>query len=110
MAEAVELDDCRAEIGRDNYPWRRPRASDSGDSGGTMDDVLKRLTAIESSVSEIRTQVGAIAAVIPHLATKSDLGALKGEMSALETRLVKWRIGTVIAGGGLAFSIAKFVH
>ncbi len=75
-----------------------------------MDDVLKRLTAVESSVSEIRTQVAAMAAVIPHLATKSDIGGLRGEMSALETRLIKWMIGTVIAGGGLAFSIAKFVH
>ena len=38
-----------------------------------MDDVLKRLGLVESSVSEIRTQVTGIAAVLPHLATKSDL-------------------------------------
>jgi len=48
-----------------------------------MDDVLKRLGAVETSVAEIKVQVGAIAAVIPHLATKSDVDGLRTEVRAI---------------------------
>jgi hypothetical protein len=147
-----------------------------------MDDVLKRLGAVESSVFELRVQVGGIAAtmatnddlnelrvqvgaiaakiphlatndslnelkaviphlatsdslnelkaviphlatrdalaevkaVIPHLATTADLkagiGSLRAEMGAMETRIIKWMIATVLTAVGLAFTIAKFVH
>jgi hypothetical protein len=147
-----------------------------------MDDVLKRLGAVESSVfelrvqvsgiattmatnddlNELRVQVGAIAAKIPHLATndslnelkaviphlatsdslnelkaviphlatrdalaevkaviphlattadlKAGIGSLRAEMGAMETRIIKWMIATVLTAVGLAFTIAKFVH
>jgi len=68
-----------------------------------MDDVLKRLGALESSVSDVREQVSAITAAMPHFATKADL-------RAVETAIIKWIIGTVIAVAALAFTIAKFVH
>ncbi len=45
-----------------------------------MEDILKRLGVIESTVADIRAQVSAITAVLPHLATKADLNALKGEL------------------------------
>jgi hypothetical protein len=84
------------------YPSRAGGGILNGGGGG-MDDVLKRLGAVESSVSEIRAQVSGIAATIQHLATKSDI-------SAVETAIIKWIVATVIATAGLAFTIAKFVH
>ncbi len=95
-----------------------------------MDDVLKLLGAVESSVSELRVQVSGIAAIIPYLATKDDLNELKAqvsgigaaiphlatkaEMSAMETRIIKWMIATALTSvglaSGLAFSLAKLVH
>ena len=68
-----------------------------------MDDILKRLSAVESGVSELRVQVSSIAATVQHMATKADL-------SAMETKIIKWMIATVLTAVGLAFTIAKFVH
>jgi Mg2+ and Co2+ transporter CorA len=100
----------------------------SGGGGGVVDDILKRLGNVEGHVSELRSQVSAILAVIPHLATKADIGELrsatktdigdlkamivqgKADMSAMETRIIKWIVATVLASATLAFSIAKFVH
>ena len=101
-----------------------------------MDDVLKRLGAVESSVSELRVQVSGIAAkipylathesvneikaTIPHLATKADVLAAKAdvlmvkaevnmvraEMNAMETRIIKWMIATTLSSVGLATGLA----
>ncbi len=48
-----------------------------------MDDILKRLGSVEAAVSEVRTQVGAISAVIPHLATKANLTPIETSISEL---------------------------
>lgn len=114
--------------------------SDDGESG--MNDVLKRLGAVETSVGELKTQVGvivaslphlatkaavdSIAAIIPTLATKADLNEVKGQVNridaiiptlatkadlyAMESKIIKWIIATVLTTAGLVFSIAKFVH
>ena len=68
-----------------------------------MEDILKRLGNVETDVSQVKSQVSAILAVIPHLATKADV-------SALETSIIKWIIATVLGTAGLVFTIAKFVH
>lgn len=44
----------------------------SGSGGGGVDELLKRLGNVETYVSELRSQVAAILATIPHLATKAD--------------------------------------
>ena len=80
-----------------------------------MDDVLRRLGLLEKDVSAIKTDVGAIIALIPHLATKADVAlipymATKADVSDAITSIVKWIVGTTIAVAALAFSIAKFVH
>jgi len=82
-----------------------------------MDDVLKRLGAVESSISELRAQVSEIVAKIPYLATKEDVLATKADvlmskadLYAMETRIIKWMIATALTAAGLAFSIAKLVH
>jgi hypothetical protein len=82
----------------------------SGSGGGGVEDILKRLGNEETLVSELKAQVSAILAIIPHLATKTDVADLKADMAAMETAIIKWIIATVLASAGLAFTIAKFVH
>jgi hypothetical protein len=89
----------------------------SGSGGGDVEDILKRLGNVETHVSELRSQVGAILAIIPHLATKADVadvrtavGQVKADVAAVETAIVKWIVATVLASAALAFTIAKFVH
>lgn len=84
-----------------------------------MEGVLRRLGSLEKDVSVIKTDVGAIIALIPHLATKADVGeiksviphlATKADVSDAVTSVIKWIVGTTIAVAALTFSIAKFVH
>lgn len=90
-----------------------------------MEDIQKRLGAVESAVSEIKAQVAGIAStiasVMPHLATKADVNELKAELKAdiselraevhaRESSLLKWLIGTLIASVALACTIAKLVR
>ena len=160
----------------------------SGSGGGDVEDILKRLGNVEASVTDVRVQVGAIAAfiptlasaasvsaiaavlptlataasvseiaaVMPHLATKADVLAAKADVaelktdmsavkadvaalktdvaavksdvaavrtevlavkadvradiSALETKIIKWFVSTTLTAVALAFTIAKVVH
>ena len=82
----------------------------SGSGGGDVDDILKRLGNVEAHVSELRSQVSAILAIIPHLATKADVADVKADVAAVETEIIKWIVATVLASAALAFTIAKFVH
>jgi hypothetical protein len=67
-----------------------------------MDDVLKRLSSFENSVSDIRAQVSGLIATAAHLATKTDV-------SQVESSLIKWLVGTLLAVAVLTFTIARFV-
>ena len=87
----------------------------SGGGGGDVEDILKRLGSVETYVSELRSQVSSILAVMPHLATKADVAdvphlATKADVAAIETKIIKWIVATVLASAALAFTIAKFVH
>jgi hypothetical protein len=75
----------------------------SGSGGGDVEDILKRLGNVETHVSELRSQVSAILAIIPHLATKADV-------AAVEAVIIKWIVATMLASAALTFTIAKFVH
>ena len=58
MDEVIQCDKCRAEsLNRDGYE---------------MDDILRRLMAVESSVSALSAKVAGIAAVMPFLQTNAD--------------------------------------
>ena len=58
MNQVVQCDECRNEsVGRRGYD---------------MDGILTRLRAVESSVSALKAEVRATAAVIPYLETKAD--------------------------------------
>ena len=86
-----------------------------------MDDVLRRLGVVESLVGETRVDVSAIKATLPHLATKADINetkadinSVRSDINALETRIIRWIVGTTIAAMSVAvsvaFTIAKFVN
>lgn len=74
-----------------------------------MDGILQRLCIVEAAVSDIRSQVSATTAVLPHLATKADLSALKSEVHSVEASLVKWIVGTAIASAAVASAAASVV-
>jgi hypothetical protein len=75
-----------------------------GDAGeGNMDDVTRRLGAVETDISAIKVDLAGIRAVIPHLATKADVSDVK-------TSIIQWIVATTITVAALAFSAAKFVH
>lgn len=99
----------------DRYAGSRGVASRVPDSsgGGNVDDILKRLGALEVSVNDIRAQVSALTAVVPHLATKAEVNALRGELRAdmhsMESSLIKWIVGTAIASVAVASAIASVV-
>ena len=105
-----------------NHPGREPSSNtDSGGGGGDVEDILKRLGAVETNVSELKSQVSGILAILPHLATKADVAdvrtdvaQLRGEVwaaiSGLEARIIKWIVATLLTSTGLAFTIAKIVH
>ena len=98
----------------------------SGNGGGGVDDDFsRRLGNIENDVAELKAEVRAISATIPHLATKADLkaeignvraeiGKVETQVASMESAIIKWIIATVLTATGLtsgiAFSIAKFVH
>ena len=109
-----------------------PAGMGAGSGGGGMDEVVKRLGVLERDVSDLKVQVGSIAAQLPHLATKAEIsdlkattsaqigdlkaatsaqiGDLKAAISEAKTSVVQWVVGTTIAAAGIAFAIAKLVH
>ena len=90
-------------IDANRFRERAVAHSRSGQDGGNMDDVLRRLGVVEAVVGELRSDVSAMKATIPHLATKADL-------SDLETRIIRWLVGTTLAAVSAAFAVAKFVN
>ncbi len=85
-------------------------ARGSGNGGGNVEDILKRMVNVETTVSELKSQVSSILAVVPHLATKADVMDVRAYVATVETTIIKWIVATTLATGGLAFTIAKFVH
>ena len=107
-----------------------------------MDDTQKRLGIIETALAEIkvfltnlatnvatnvatkaeleqlRGEVREIKAVLPHLATKADLEAVKAsvkvdieavktDVANLHTAMIKWMVGTMLGGTAAAYSVAR---
>ena len=97
-------------MGLEHFRGRRAASlATGGNDGGNVDDILKRLTSLETSYAAMRADLSAVAAVVPHLATKAEICALRAEINAHEAAMLRWIIGTVISTGALAFAIARFV-
>lgn len=68
------------------------------------DDTKQRLVRIETRLDGMDAR----------MATKEDVANLRGEMHQMETRIIKWFVGTAItlsaAVSTLVFAIAKFIH
>jgi hypothetical protein len=90
-------------VDADRFRARSLARGAGGGNGGYMDDVLRRLGVVEALVAETREDVSAMKATLPHLASKADI-------SSLETRIIRWIVGTTIAVASVAFTIAKFVN
>jgi hypothetical protein len=75
----------------------RPRSSvGSGSGGGDVEDILKRLGNVETGVSESRSEVSAILAVIPHLATKADVADVRAAVAEARADVLE-QVGQVRA-------------
>ena len=57
-----------------------------------------RMVTLDERVSHLKGKIDS-------LATKEDVANLRVEMSQMETRLIKWMVGTVLAGMALATSL-----
>ena len=57
-----------------------------------------RMVTLDERVSHLKGKIDS-------LATKEDVANLRAEMSQMETRLIKWMVGTVLAGMALATSL-----
>jgi hypothetical protein len=73
-----------------------------GNNDSRMNDVLKKLANVRTSVAAIRAEVSGLAATATHLATKNDV-------SSLESSLIKWIVGTLLTVAVLTFTVARFV-
>lgn len=71
--------------------------------------VMELYTALRSAgVSEEQSSAAAAAVVDGrNLATKADLAELKVDISELESRLIKWNVGAIIAMAAVVAAIVK---
>jgi hypothetical protein len=75
-----------------------------------MDDILRRLGALETDVSGIKADVSGIKAEIAGINARLPYLAAKSDVSEVKTSIIQWIVSTTIAAAAVAFAIAKFVH
>lgn len=63
---------------------------------------------LTARVEHLERDVGDIKTTLARIETKIDNFATKTEMAQLETRVIKWSVGTILAAGGLVFAIMRF--
>jgi hypothetical protein len=80
-------------------PPAKNNEENGGNGGGDM-PVIRRVEKLEETTVGLRESVAEIKADVKHLATKSDVSEAK-------TAIVMWIVGTAIAVGALAFTIAR---
>ena len=88
-------------IGPDRFRSKAAASPELGaGSGGNVDDISRRLSAVEVGVATVREQVAEMRGEMRHLATKAD-------MKDMENRLIKWILGALLAGTSVAVGIAQ---
>ena len=90
----------------------------------TVEERLSRLEGVydhlatKADLAEVKTDMSHLASKtdlaevkteMTHLATKVDLAMLETRIAQVEARIVKWVVGTVITGMGVAAAVAVAV-
>ena len=104
--------------------WSRSRAvaahaTGGNGGGGIVENLQQKFDAIWTAIASLREDMSAIKATLPHLATKAELQAMRSEMhiefqklwvalGALETRMIRWFIGTTITLTALVYGLARY--
>lgn len=104
-----------------------PHPEKHGGGGGTGggDQMEKRIEAIEKSLPEIKERLARVETKIDsiekHMVTKANLleetgglnqaiGNFRTDIQSLETRLLKWFVGTAATLSAVAFGVARLIH
>jgi len=88
---------CESEIFVCCYDIEDPtRPTNSGRGGGHVEDILNRLSNLEAGVSKLKSQVSAILAANPHLATKADVMSVRTELAELRWEIAARRSGAAV--------------
>lgn len=77
-----------------------------GGGGGNDGRMEARVAELEKTMSGVRERLASIEAKVDSV---DKYGAKSHEISALESRMTRWFIGTALAIGGIAFAIARFI-
>jgi hypothetical protein len=78
------------------------------DGGGEPPDMDQRITNLERDVSDIKVLLARIEGRFDTADAKFDSFATKTELAQMETRIIKWNVGTLIAVGALVFAVIRF--
>ena len=81
-----------------------------------MEDIVNRMGRVESpllgihaQLADVRGDVAALKATVPHLATKCDIGDLRALVASTESSLIKWIVGTAVSCAAVAFAAARLI-
>jgi hypothetical protein len=76
-------------------------------------DLVMRVGRLEADVSALRADVGeikgTIKAAFPNFATKADLAQLESRMASMESRLIRWMVGSWMAVAGLMVAVVRYI-
>jgi septal ring factor EnvC (AmiA/AmiB activator) len=72
-------------IDTDHFRSTAAASRGTGKSGGSVDDILRRLGLLESLVADVRIDVGAIKALLSQLATKAELESVRTDVESVRT-------------------------
>jgi hypothetical protein len=94
-------------IGADRFRSKAAASPEYGaGSGGNVNDFYKQLEAINQILAEMRPKLEMVVeirtkldAVLPHLATKAELEAMRSD-------LIRWAIGAAVTSAGVAAALA----
>ena len=92
----------------------------------TSDQFKAGLAEVRTEIAEVRTEIAALdtrlsmqianldtrlSMQIANLDTRlsTQIAGVRTEVANLETRLIRWMVGTVLATGGLTFGILRFL-
>lgn len=73
-----------------------------------MNDLTPRVEHLERDVSDIKVMLARMEGRFDAIDAKLDGFATKTQLAQMETRIIKWNVGTLIAVGALVFAVIRF--